>query len=257
MADPCERAKLREEALSYMAEGEFGAIREDCRSWKAATAMDEVRKAGRQTEHVVSTWKEELDYCAEMIGLVCLDGEQHGKRIELVVDGHSLERKMPCWVEAGRWTGKIRSRPEHSIDRVSEVHPRANHRCKILSDAALLRLSTSDTTKQVFAARDGDQLVTETQVSMQWTSCSQVALHGAIEDWWGQVCHDQFQRLLRNSKGASRGVVKAFRDKISRFSRASARSEADRSKLQKVRVSMSAMRERRSSRRARLLRSEA
>ena len=88
------------------------------------------------------------------------------------MDGHSLERKMPCWVEAGRWRGKIRSRvqevrPEHSIDRVSEVHQRANHRCKILSDAALWRLSTSDTTKQVLAARDGDQLVTETQVSMQ------------------------------------------------------------------------------------------
>ena len=51
--------------------------------------------------------KEELDYFAERIGLRCLDGEQHGRRMEMGFHGHIVEREMHCWVEVGR--GEVNS----------------------------------------------------------------------------------------------------------------------------------------------------
>ena len=56
-------------------------IRQD-EQGKAVTAMEEVGKAGRQTEHVVGAQKEELDVCVKSFGLVGLEGEQQGRRIE-------------------------------------------------------------------------------------------------------------------------------------------------------------------------------
>lgn len=121
----------------------------------------------------------------ERIGLVGVDGEQHGGRNKLVVDGHSVEREMHCWVKAERSQGKIarvqdaksgraEGRPEHSIDLVGEFQRRANQHREIPNDRnarptdeALRRLGTCDTTKHVLTARGGDQRVTVTQVSMQ------------------------------------------------------------------------------------------
>lgn len=83
-----------------MATKECGTTQEDGRgAGKAATAMEEVGKAGCRTEHGG----------AERIDLVSLDGEQLGRWKELLVDGHSVEREMPCWVEAGPLRGKNRS----------------------------------------------------------------------------------------------------------------------------------------------------
>lgn len=108
-----------------------------------------------------------------------------GGRNKLVVDGHSVEREMHCWVKAERSQGKIarvqdaksgraEGRPEHSIDLVGEFQRRANQHREIPSDRnarptdeALQRLGTCDTTKHVLTARGGDQRVTVTQVSMQ------------------------------------------------------------------------------------------
>ena len=39
-------------------------------------------KAGRRTEQVVGSRKEEPDFCAESFGLEVLEGEQHGRRAE-------------------------------------------------------------------------------------------------------------------------------------------------------------------------------
>jgi len=69
--------------------------------------MDEVGKAGHRTKEVVGPRKEELDTFAERIGLGSLDGEQHGRRMEMGVDGHIVEREMLYWVEARREGGEL------------------------------------------------------------------------------------------------------------------------------------------------------
>ena len=56
-------------------------IRED-EQGKAVTAMEEVGKTGRQTEHVVGAQKEEPEVCVKSFALVGLQGEQRGRRIE-------------------------------------------------------------------------------------------------------------------------------------------------------------------------------
>ena len=169
-----------------MAAGEDSSIREDeQRAWKAAPAMEAVGKAGHRTKEVVGAGKEELDSFAERIGLGSLDGEHHGRRVEMRVDGHVVEREMHCWVEARRGRGELahaqeakpgrtERRPEHSIVKVGEVQRGANQQHEILSDGktgwtdgALQRLGTSDTTKHVLEARGANQWVTKTQVNLQ------------------------------------------------------------------------------------------
>lgn len=73
-----------------MAAGEFGAIQEDGhRTWRAATVMGEVGKTGHRMEHVV----DDITSVQKRIELVGLEG----------VNGHRVEKEMPCWVEAGGW----------------------------------------------------------------------------------------------------------------------------------------------------------
>lgn len=106
----------------------------------------------------------------------------------MVVNGPSIEKEMPCWVEAGRWgrqkslTHKKPNQAVHkahkqSIDRDGGVQRRANQHSKILSDRNmgqadrdLQRLET----KHVFTARGGKQRITVTQyaVNVRCTSSS-------------------------------------------------------------------------------------
>ena len=60
---------------------EGSSIRED-EQGKVVTAIGEVGKAERQTEHLVGAQKEEPDVCVKSFGLVGLEGEQHGRRIK-------------------------------------------------------------------------------------------------------------------------------------------------------------------------------
>ena len=70
-----------------MAAGKFGTIGKDGHVvWKAATAMEEVGKGGKQDR----ARGRRRNFCAKRIGLVGLEGDQRGRGMELVVDGPSV-----------------------------------------------------------------------------------------------------------------------------------------------------------------------
>ena len=73
-----------------MAAGKFGTIGKDGHVvWKAATAMEEVGKGGKQDR----VRGRRRNFCAKRIGLAGLggfEGEQRGRGMELVVDGPSV-----------------------------------------------------------------------------------------------------------------------------------------------------------------------
>ena len=67
--------------------GGVGTIGKDGHGvWKAATAMEEVGKGGKQDR----ARGRRRNFCAKKIGLAGLEGEQRGRGMELVVDGPSV-----------------------------------------------------------------------------------------------------------------------------------------------------------------------
>ena len=82
-----------------MAAGKFSTIGKDRHMvWKATTAMEEVGKGG--TQHKARSRRR--NFCAKKIGLAGLEGEQHGRGMELVVDGPSVQREMAAFPKTVR-----------------------------------------------------------------------------------------------------------------------------------------------------------
>ena len=75
-----------------MAAGEFGTTGKDgYMARKVATAIREVGKGGTQDR----ARGRRRNFCAKRIGLAGLEKEQHGREMELVVNGRTFRERWP------------------------------------------------------------------------------------------------------------------------------------------------------------------